>query len=112
MAGILPDARQNNPKLPLCLITPYPPGYFSLAVERFEMTHAPILTARNPDFSGQKWTDGKSSGGKTGGPTIRMRILNSRVKLWRAKPSNENKMSHAAKNATGCTKQVELQPNP
>jgi hypothetical protein len=37
------------------------------------------------DFSGRNWTLRKSSGGKTGGPTIRMRILNSRVKLWRAK---------------------------
>jgi hypothetical protein len=44
MAGILPSARQNNPKLPFCLITPAPPGYFSLAVGRFEMPHAPILT--------------------------------------------------------------------
>ena len=29
MAGILPGAgRQNNPKLPFCLITPAPPRYF------------------------------------------------------------------------------------
>jgi hypothetical protein len=27
------------------------------------MTHAPILTALSPDFSGQKWTLRKSSGG-------------------------------------------------
>ena len=35
-----------------------------------------------PDRSG---LSENHQGGKTGGPTIRMRILNSRVKLWRAK---------------------------
>jgi hypothetical protein len=50
-------------------------------------------------------------GGKTGGAHNSDEILNSRVKLWPAKPSNENKMSHAAKNATDSTKQVELRPN-
>jgi hypothetical protein len=66
MAGIRGAGRQNNLKLPFCLITPAPPGYFSLAVQRFEMTHAPIRTALNPDFSGQKWTLRKSSGGQNG----------------------------------------------
>ena len=67
MAGILPGAgRRNNPKLPFRLITPALAGYFSLAVERCEMTHAPILTALDPDFSGQKWTLRKSSGGQNG----------------------------------------------
>jgi hypothetical protein len=66
MADIPGAGRQNTPKLPFCLITPAPPGYFSLAVERFEMAHAPILTALSRDFSGQKWTDGKSLGGQNG----------------------------------------------
>ena len=86
MVGILPGAgRQNNPKLPFCLITPAPPGYFSLAVERFEMTHAPILTSFSPDFSGQKWTLRKSSGGQNGwGHTSDANSEFTR-KLWRAK---------------------------
>jgi hypothetical protein len=46
MAGIPGAGRQNNPKLPFCLITPAPLGYFSLAVEGFEMIHGPFLTAR------------------------------------------------------------------
>jgi hypothetical protein len=46
MAVILPGAgRQNKPETALLLVTPALPGYFSLAVGRFEMPHAPILTA-------------------------------------------------------------------
>jgi hypothetical protein len=82
MAGIYPArGRQNNPKLLFCLITPASPGYFSLAVQRFEMTHAPILTALSPDFFGQKWTDGKLSGDRTGGPQPRQGIVANRLKV-------------------------------
>ena len=62
-----------------------PPRHFSLAVERFEMTHAPILTSFTRDFSGQKWTLRKSSGGQNGwGHTSDANSEFTR-KLWRAK---------------------------
>jgi hypothetical protein len=32
----------------------------------------PILKSFNPDFCGQKWTVRKSSGGKTGGPRVKV----------------------------------------
>ena len=57
---------------PFRLMNPAPPGYFSLAVERFEMTHASILTSFSPDFSGQKWTLRKSSGGQNGWAPVEM----------------------------------------
>jgi hypothetical protein len=44
-----------------------------------------ILTSFNPDFSGQKWTLRKSSGGKTGGAYNSDEILSLGVKLWRGK---------------------------
>ena len=66
-------------------MNPAPPRYFSLAVERFEMRHWPILTSLNPDFSGQKWTLRKSSGGQNGwGHTSDANSEFTR-KLWRAK---------------------------
>jgi hypothetical protein len=48
------------------LLNPAPPRYFSPAVERFEIKRELILKAFDPDFSGQKWTLRKSSGGQNG----------------------------------------------
>ena len=49
------------------------------------MAHAPILTTFSRDFSGQKWTFRKSSGGQNGwGHTSDANFEFTR-KLWRAK---------------------------
>ena len=38
-----------------------PGGQFAISMFR-------VLTAFDPDFSGQEWTDGKASGGQNGWP--------------------------------------------
>ena len=66
MPGVEPGFRMIRKCGPFHLMNPAPPRYFSLAVGSFELKREPILTAFNPDFSGQEWTDGKSSGGHNG----------------------------------------------